>query len=136
MTRWRCRANDQRASTLDEYSVNRYETATLKLSVRFDVYLVYCSKSAITTNSMASVNTIMRSSYRPHYASCPSVCLSVSLSVCPVRDRNSKTKNVEKQKLAWTFPGLAFRFRVSLSRELTCMSMSFTCNTYADKVTK
>ena len=46
---------------------------------------------------------IMLRSYRPHYTSCPSICPSVCLSICPILARNSKTKNVEKSKLALTF---------------------------------
>jgi len=37
---------------------------------------------------------------RPHYASCPFICLSV----CPVRARNSKTKKRRKIKIGITFP--------------------------------
>jgi len=42
---------------------------------------------------------VMRPSYRPHYASCPSICPSVRLSICPVWARNSKTKKCTKVKI-------------------------------------
>jgi len=36
------RVNAAEDTTLDEYSVNRYETATLKLSVRFNIHIKCC----------------------------------------------------------------------------------------------
>ena len=44
----------------------------------------------------------MRPSYRPHYASCPSVSLSVCLTVG--RARNSKTKEFRKIKISIHVP--------------------------------
>jgi len=41
-------------------------------------------------------------SYKPHYVSCQSVCLSVCpsvcLTICPIRAHNSKTKNKQKNQ--------------------------------------
>jgi len=51
-----------------------------------------------TMNQMkVSSRLIMRPSYGPHYASCPSVCLFSS--VCPVDAQNSKTKKRRKTKI-------------------------------------
>ena len=47
---------------------------------------------------------IMRPSYRPHYASCTSVCPSLRLSVCPVLARNSKIKKHRKIKIGTDVP--------------------------------
>lgn len=35
---------------------------------------------------------------RPHYESCPSICLSVHLSICPEWAPNSKTKKAQKNQ--------------------------------------
>jgi len=53
----------------------------------------YCILDLTVVSLMKLAYTIMRPSYRPHYAYCPSVCPSV----CPVRARNSKTKTYENQ---------------------------------------
>jgi len=47
---------------------------------------------------------VMRSSYRPHYASCPSVCPSVRPSVHPARALNSKTKKRGKIRIGIDVP--------------------------------
>ena len=55
----------------------------------------------VTSNLFSFHILIMRPSYRPHYASCPTVCPSVPNGLVTGKQK----KNEEKSKLTQKFPG-------------------------------
>jgi len=100
----RCQSSEFSHSHSDIHKTNRPNSSNL--------WECYCN------------SIFMRPSYRPHYASCRSVRLSVRLSACPVRARISKTKKHRKIKIC-----------INVSQGMSKLNANFQLKRWKVKVT-